>query len=72
MAAIGGTPHLSVPMGNVHGMPIGLSFIGAAGQDADMLNYGYAYEQRTQHLVTPQYLNSAENRPEIAGPMKRK
>jgi amidase len=72
MAAIGGTPHLSVPMGNVHGMPVGLSFIGAAGQDADMLNYGYAYEQRTHHLVTPQYLNSAEDRPEIAGPMRRK
>ena len=71
MAAIGGTPHLSVPMGNVHGMPIGLSFIGAAGQDAEVLNFGYAYEQLTNHLLTPQYLKDAEGRAEIAGPMKR-
>jgi amidase len=72
MAAIGGTPHLSVPMGNVHGLPVGLSFIGRAGQDADMLAYGYSYEQRTNHRVMPQYLESAEAREEIAGAMRRR
>ncbi len=69
MAAIAGYPHLSVPMGTVHAMPVGLSFIGAKDDDAAVLSLGYAYEQRTNHRSEPQYLNSAEDRPEIAAAM---
>ena len=72
MAAIAGYPHLSVPMGDVHGVPLGLSFIGTAGQDGQILSFGYAYEQASQLIVTPQYLSSAEGRPEIAAAMARK
>jgi len=70
MAAIAGYPHVSVPMGTVHGMPIGFSFIGAKDQDAKVLSFGYAYEQRTNLRAEPQYLSTAEAREEIAGPMK--
>lgn len=70
IAAIAGYPHVSVPMGTVHGMPIGFSFIGAKDQDAKVLSYGYAYEQRTNLRAEPQYLPTAEARDEIAGPMK--
>ena len=44
-AAVAGYPHLTVPMGNVNGLPVGLSFIGTAWQDARILALGYAYEQ---------------------------
>lgn len=45
IAAIGGTPHLSVPMGAVHDLPIGLSFMGPAWSDHLMLKLGAAYER---------------------------
>lgn len=70
IAAIAGYPHVTVPMGTVHGMPVGFSFMGAKGQDAAVLSYGYAYEQRTNLRAEPQYLPTAEARDEIAGPMK--
>ncbi|MEO1242681.1 MAG: amidase [Pseudomonadota bacterium] len=69
MAAIAGYPHASVPMGTVHGLPVGVSFIGEANDDAEVLSYAYAYEQKTLLRAEPQYLNSAEDRPEIAGAM---
>lgn len=71
LAAIAGYPHLSVPMGNVHGLPVGISFIGAADKDADVLSFGYAYEQKTQMRVEPQYLENAEDRAEIARAMQK-
>ncbi|MBB5518480.1 amidase [Amphiplicatus metriothermophilus] len=72
LAAIAGYPHLSVPMGAARGAPVGVSFIGAKDADAQVLAYGYAYEQRTKHRVEPAYLPSAEALPEIAVAMRRK
>ncbi len=65
LAAVAGYPHLTVPMGDVHGIPIGLSFMGAKDNDAKLLSYGYDYEQATQMRPTPQYLKSAEDRLEL-------
>lgn len=45
MAAVAGYPHLTVPMGQVGGMPVGLSFIGPAWSEATLLGLGYAFEQ---------------------------
>lgn len=45
MAAVAGYPHLTVPMGEVGGMPVGLSFVGTAWSEATLLNLGYAFEQ---------------------------
>ena len=53
LAAIAGYPHLSVPMGTVHGVPVGLSFFGTRDDDARVLSFGYAYEQATNHRVDP-------------------
>ncbi len=72
LAAIAGYPHITVPMGTVHGVPIGISFMGAKDQDAAVLSYGFAFEERTFHRADPQYLQSAEARPEISPAMKRK
>ncbi len=45
-------------MGLVHGLPVGLSFIGARWSDAQLLAYGYAYEQASQARTPPRYLPS--------------
>ncbi len=72
LAAIAGYPHITVPMGDVHGVPIGFSIMGAKDADAETLSWGYAYEQASQMRVEPQYLANAEARPEIAAAMKAK
>ena len=71
LAAIAGYPHASVPMGEVHGMPIGLSFIGTANSDAAILSFAYAYEQETNHRKDPSYLQNADARREISAAIKR-
>jgi amidase len=52
-AAMAGYPHLTVPMGQVLGLPVGLSFVGAAYQEGPLLALGYAYEQATHKRVAP-------------------
>ena len=59
LPAVAGYPHLTVPMGAVEGLPIGLSFIGAKWSDADILAAGYAYEQASRKRVAPTYRVSA-------------
>lgn len=71
MAAIAGYPHLTVPAGDVHGVPLGVSFMGARGSDAAILGYGFAYEQITGLRPEPEYLATAEDRPEIRAAMQR-
>ena len=44
-AAVAGYPHLTVPMGQVEGLPIGLSFFGAAWSEPQLLAYGDAFER---------------------------
>jgi amidase len=66
LAAVAGYPHLTVPMGQVRGLPVGLSFIGAKWDDARILSLGYAYEQASHRRVEPRFLPSIEESPEIA------
>lgn len=44
-AAVAGYPHLTVPMGQVEGLPIGLSFLGAAWSEPQLLAYGDVFER---------------------------
>ncbi|MCX6856014.1 MAG: amidase [Verrucomicrobia bacterium] len=55
-AAVAGYPHLTVPMGLVGGLPIGLSFMGAAWSEARLLGYGYAFESLLPAWTTRQPL----------------
>ena len=71
LAAVAGYPHITVPMGEVHGIPLGVSFMGGKDTDAVLLAYGYAYEHASQLRPDPQYLETAEDRPEIAAAMLR-
>jgi len=56
--AVAGYPHLTVPMGLVDGLPVGLSFVGTAWSDAQLLGYGYAFEQAAHARRPPKYLRS--------------
>ena len=66
LAAVAGYPHLTVPMGQVKGLPVGLSFMGPKWSEALLLSLGYAYEQARGPLAGPRFLNSIEESPEIA------
>jgi len=52
-AAVAGYPHLTVPMGYVHGLPVGLSFFGRAWSEPVLLKLAYAYEQATKARRPP-------------------
>lgn len=66
LAAIAGYPHLTVPMGEVMGLPVGLSFMGTAWTEARLLGYGYAFEQAAKVKLSPRFLPSIESAPPIA------
>jgi amidase len=53
LAALAGYPHLSVPAGQVDGLPIGVSFLGTAWTEELLMSMGYAYEQATKKRVPP-------------------
>jgi amidase len=52
-AAISGYPHITVPMGSSHGLPMGLSFFGAAYTEPQLITMAYAYEQASKKRVGP-------------------
>ncbi len=54
--AVAGYPHLTVPMGQVGGLPVGLSFGGLVWQDLRLLGLGYAFEQASRLRPLPRYL----------------
>ncbi|RSK31746.1 amidase [Hymenobacter metallilatus] len=54
-AAMAGYPHITVPMGQVHGLPVGLSFVGGAYQEGPLLALAYAYEQASKKRVAPEF-----------------
>ncbi len=57
LPAVAGYPHLTVPMGAVEGLPIGISFIGTGGDDARVLAAGHAYELARGALPGPTFRN---------------
>jgi amidase len=66
LAAVAGYPHLTVPMGLVKGLPVGLSFIGPKWSEQLLLSLGYAYEQARGPVSAPTFMPSIETSPEIA------
>ncbi len=54
-AAVAGYPHITVPAGYVHGLPVGLSFVGGAYTESVLIGMAYAYEQATLHRRAPTF-----------------
>jgi len=61
-AAIAGYPNITVPMGYVYGLPVGISFTGTAWSEATLIRLAYAYEQGTKHRRPPKMLPTADLR----------
>ncbi len=59
-AARAGYPNITVPMGTIEGLPVGMSFFGRAWDEAQLLGYAYAFEQMTQARVAPRFLGELE------------
>ncbi len=57
-AAVAGYPSISVPMGFVHELPAGLSFIGNAWSEGQLIKYAFAFERATRARRAPKYLAS--------------
>ena len=53
MAAIAGYASVTVPMGLVRGLPVGILFSGGQWAESTVLRLAYAYEQATTHRVAP-------------------
>ncbi len=66
LAAVAGYPHLTVPMGEVRGLPVNLSFIGPKWSDTLILSLGYAYEQAANIRLEPRFLDSIEDSEAVA------
>ncbi|MDP1914312.1 MAG: amidase [Brevundimonas sp.] len=66
MPAIAGYPHLTVPMGFVRGLPVGMSFIAGKWEDSKVLSLGYAFEQLTHALRPPTFVRSIDTMEENA------
>lgn len=53
-----GYPHVTIPAGFVQGLPVGLSFVGAAWSEARPIGFAYAYEQAARARQPPTYAKS--------------
>ena len=64
LAAIAGYPHLTLPMGVVKGLPLGISVMGAENTDSLVLATGKAIEQVLRPATVPRFSKSASKQAE--------
>ena len=55
-AAMAGYPHITVPMGTVHGLPVGFSFIAGPYSEPILLGMAYCFEQATMKRAAPSFV----------------
>ncbi|RZJ18465.1 MAG: amidase, partial [Acinetobacter sp.] len=58
-AAMAGFPHVTVPMGRIYELPVGLSIFASAYQEPVILGIAYAYEQATKHRAAPKFIKNS-------------
>jgi amidase len=59
-AAVSGYPHVTVPAGQVFGLPVGMSFFGRAWSESRLIALAYAFEQGTQQRRAPSFRAGAD------------
>jgi amidase len=57
-AAVAGYPSITVPMGQINQLPIGISFLGKAYDEPGLLAIAFAYEQASNNRRPPQFKNT--------------
>ncbi len=58
IAATAGYPSITVPMGFIHDLPIGMSFFGSAWEEEKLIHIGFAFEQLTKARKPPKFIKS--------------
>jgi amidase len=56
LSAVSGYPRITVPSTFVHGLPVGISFMGGAWSEARLLGLAYAFEQASPTRRSPRFL----------------
>ena len=59
-AAVAGYPSITVPVGYIWGLPVGMSFIGRAFSEGQLLKFAYAYEQAATVRQQPTFKVTAD------------
>ena len=59
-AAISGYPAVTMPMGEIHGLPIGVTLMGAPFAEKKLIGLAYALEQKLQARRNPRFRESLE------------
>jgi amidase len=60
VTSVAGYPHITVPMGFVGDLPVGLSFFGRAWSEPTLIKFAYAFEQATKHRRPPTFAATAD------------
>lgn len=58
-AAVAGYPHITVPMGKVHELPAGLSFMAGAYKEPELISIAYGYEQASLERESPKFIKTS-------------
>ena len=58
-AAVAGYPSITVPAGNIFGLPMGISFFGRAWSEPKLIGLSHAFEQATRARSAPRFLPTA-------------
>lgn len=62
-AAVAGYPSITVPMGDVRGLPVGIVFMGAAWSEPRLIEMAYGFEQATRARRAPAYVPTLDALP---------
>jgi amidase len=58
LAAISGYPAITVPLGFIDGLPVGVTFFGREWSEPTLIQIAFSYEQGTKNRKAPKYLVS--------------
>ena len=60
LAAVAGYPHVTVPAGYIHGLPVGISLFARAWEEATLIRLAFAFEQATRARRPPAFAAHAD------------
>jgi len=55
-SAMAGYPNMTLPMGFIFGLPVGISLFGRAWTESTLIRLAYGYDQATKHRRPPKFL----------------